>query len=181
MPKRLEVNGNVTGNLLIKVENFEICSPSHQRTSAPRVRRFLFFSFSQLRRVGDGRELEHDSLLRPHSLPGAPYRCDHTGHQKLYCRLKRCSAIFYSRGYSLPNRGFFSVWIHDHFDCFCGDYFCVVHFLAYRSFFFLAMVVNKEVPFTDDVVPDIEFFPLLLKEVSSLVKWFCLMFKTQQI
>lgn len=146
--------------------SLEICS-SRLRTLKSAVRAinkhlppgfgvlFLFFSFSQLRRVGDGRELEHDSLLRPHSLPGAPYRCDHTGHQKLYCRLKRCSAIFYSRGYSLPNRGLFSLWIHDHFDCFCGDYFCVVHFLAYRSFFFLAMVVNKEVPFADDVVPDI--------------------------
>lgn len=43
------------------------------------------------------------------------------------------------------------------------------------------MVVNKEVPFTDDFVPDIEFFPLPLKEVSTLVKWFCLLLKTQQI
>lgn len=33
----------------------------------------------------------------------------------------------------------------------------MVHFLAYRSFFFLAMFVIKEVPFTDDFVPDILF------------------------
>lgn len=52
MAQKLEVNGNVTGNLLIKVENFEICSLSHQQTrcdyllpSARRVRRFIFVFF----------------------------------------------------------------------------------------------------------------------------------------
>lgn len=63
MPKKLEVNGNVTGNLLIKVENFEICSLSHQQTrsdyllpTARRVPRFIFvFFLSWLRWVGDGR------------------------------------------------------------------------------------------------------------------------------
>lgn len=51
---------------------------------------FCFLS-SRLRWVGDGRECEHDSLLRLHSLPGAPFLFDHTGHQKLYNHLKRCS------------------------------------------------------------------------------------------
>lgn len=44
----------------------------------------------------------------------------------------------------------------------------MVHFLAYRSFFFLAMFVIKEVPFTDDFVPDIEFFSASLKRSEQL-------------
>lgn len=70
---------------------------------------FLFYSFPRLRWVGDGREHEHDSLLRPHSLPGAPHLSNHTGNQKIYNRLKRCSGNILQQTFSLPYRGFFSV------------------------------------------------------------------------
>lgn len=38
-------------------------------------------------------------------------------------------------------------------------------YYLFRSFFFLAMIVNKEAPFTDDFVPGFEFVPLIFRRL----------------